>query len=119
MFNSKNLRIRLGITLLLWAIFYAGDLKAQDKQGTVPGTYYIAIGDRVHVSVWQHPELSRAVVVDSKGNITLPSVGVVKAVGLPAGDLGTLLHDKLEAKISKPQVTVTVDIGGSIRHPHA
>src|SRR6202007_910959 len=71
-------------------------------------TYFIGVGDQIQVDVWRHPEFSRTVVIDRKGNITLPSVHIVKASGLSVMDLASLVRHKLKRKIPNPQVTVTV-----------
>ena len=86
-------------------------LSAQEIQHSIAkpvDTYRIGVGDRIQLDVWRHPELTRTVVVDSKGNITLPSVRVVKVSGLSPMDLASRVRHKLERKIPNPQVTVTV-----------
>jgi Polysaccharide biosynthesis/export protein len=88
-------------------------LSAQEKQHSIApavDTYRVHVGDVLEISIYQHPELSRRVVVRRDGNITLPLVNVLKVSGLSAMDLATLLRDKLEPVIPKPQVTVTVVI---------
>jgi Polysaccharide biosynthesis/export protein len=70
--------------------------------------------------VWQHPNLSKIVVVDSDGNISLPSVSVVKAEGLSVQNLADLITRKLEIHIPKPHVTVVVSGTNSFpKPPHA
>lgn len=111
MLKSKNYRVWFGATLLVCAISCGGALNAQEKQpSSAPASlhYRIGIGDQIKVDVWRHPELSKTVVVNRHGSITLPSVKSVKASGLSAMDLASLLRDKLERKIYNPQVTVTV-----------
>ena len=111
MLDPKNYRVWFGATLLMCAISCGGALNAQEKQpSSAPASldYRIGIGDRIKVDVWRHRELSKTVVVNGQGSITLPSVKSVKASGLSPMDLASLLRDKLERKISNPQVTVTV-----------
>lgn len=72
--------------------------------------YRICTGDVLQIAIYQHPELSKAVVVTHEGNITLPSVSVVKAVGLSPGALASLLRDKLQSVVPDAQVTVIVKV---------
>lgn len=112
MLESKMFRVWFGATLLLCFIS-CGTFGAQKKQQSIapyPDTYRIGPGDVIQVDVYQHPELSRRVVVRRDGNITLPSVDPVKVSGLSAMDVAVVVRDKLEPKISKPQVTVNVII---------
>ena len=91
----------------------SGAARAQDQPlpKAPPDTEYrICTGDVLQISIYQHPELSRAVVVTQEGNITLPSVKTVKAVGLSPMSLASLLRDKLQSVVPEAQVTVIVKI---------
>jgi polysaccharide biosynthesis/export protein len=111
MLESRTFRVWLVATLLMCAISCGKALSAQETQHSIAaavGTYWVGVGDQIQVEVWRHPEFSRTVVVDRKGNITLPSVHVVKASGLSVMDLASLVRHKLKRKIPNPQVTVAV-----------
>jgi hypothetical protein len=111
MLEYKTFRVWFGATLLMCAISCGEALSAQEKQHSITGavdTYRIGVGDVIQISVWEHPEVSRVVEVNRKGNITLPLVHVVKASGLSASDLANLLRHKLERIIPNPQVTVLI-----------
>jgi polysaccharide export outer membrane protein len=111
MLGSKTFRVWMAATLLMCAISCGKALSAQETQHSIAAavdTYWIGVGDQIEVDVWRHPEFSKTVAVDRKGNITLPSVHVVKASGLSAMDLASLLRHKLERRIPNPQVTVSV-----------
>jgi protein involved in polysaccharide export with SLBB domain len=111
MLESKTFRVWMAAALLMCAISCGKALSAQETQHSIAAavdTYWVGVGDQIQVDVWRHPEISKTVVVDRKGNITLPSVHVVKASGLSAQDLANLVRHKLERKIPNPQVTVTV-----------
>lgn len=84
-------------------------LSAQEKPHSIaPADYHIGIGDVLHVSIWQHPELSRTIPVKPDGKIALPLLKDVKVSGLSVMDLAKLLRDKLGPLIRNPQVTVVV-----------
>ena len=72
--------------------------------------YHICTGDVPQIFVYQHPELSRAVVVSQEGDIKLPSMDAVRAVGLSPLALASLLRDQLKSVMPDAQVTVTVKI---------
>jgi|SRR5580658_4015531 hypothetical protein len=113
MLESKTFRVWFGAMLVMCAVSSGEALSAQEKQHSIApavDTYRVHIGDVLEISVYEHPELSRRVVVRRDGNITLPSVNAVKVSGLSAMDLAMLLRAKLESVIPKPQVTVTVVI---------
>ena len=111
MLESKTFRVWMAATLLMCAITCGRALGAQETQHSIAAavdTYFVGVGDQIEVDVWQHPEFSKTVIVDRKGNITLPSVHVVKASGLSTMDFASLVRHKLERKIPSPQVTVIV-----------
>jgi protein involved in polysaccharide export with SLBB domain len=91
----------------------SGVATPQDKplpKAAPDAEYRICTGDVLQISIYQHPELSKAVVVTQEGTITLPSVNVVKAVGLSPVALASLLRDKLQSAMPDAQVTVIVKI---------
>jgi protein involved in polysaccharide export with SLBB domain len=115
MLESKTFRVWFLATLLMCASFCSGGLAAQEKSRSIAPAdveYQITSADVLVISVYQHPELSRTVVVRHDGNITLPWCNAVRAVGLSPLNLATLLREKLEAVVSNPQVTVAVKIHG-------
>jgi protein involved in polysaccharide export with SLBB domain len=123
MHSLKIPRVWLVATVLPSALFFSQALSAQEtSQPTSPPDYRIHIGDVFQISVYQHPELSRRVVVDGGGNRIVTAEGVkasalpaidkllfdLQVAGLTTMDVTKLIHAKLESKIPAPQVTVTV-----------
>ena len=109
MLESKTFRIWFGATLLMCASFCGEVLSAQEKSrsiGPADVEYRISNADVLLISVYQHPELSRTVVVRPDGSITLPWWSAVRVEGLSVSTLHVLLHDKLESMVSNPQVSV-------------
>jgi hypothetical protein len=113
MLESKTFRVWFCATLLMCANFCGEVLSAQEKSRSIAPVdveYRICTGDVLQISVDQHPELSRTVVVRPDGSITLPWSNAVRVVGLSAPAAAALLHDKVESMVSNPQVSVTVKI---------
>jgi len=71
-------------------------------------SYIIGIEDELQISVWHETELSGPVVVRPDGQITLPLLNDVSAVGLTTKQLQDLLTEKLKPFVTEPQVTITV-----------
>lgn len=123
MVESKTFGIWLCATFLLAAVTCGRPLKAQvipTPQPIAPADYRICAGDVLEVWVYQHPELSRRMVVKGDGNHTLMVNGVrvahpskmdeilhdMKAAGMTVTDVAALLRSKLESIVAKPQVMV-------------
>jgi polysaccharide biosynthesis/export protein len=71
--------------------------------------YRIGAQDLIEISVFQVQELTRSVRVNAHGMITLPLLGQVRAGGLTANELETVLATKLsENLLQDPQVNVFV-----------
>jgi polysaccharide biosynthesis/export protein len=73
------------------------------------GDYRIGPSDLLEISVFQVPELSRTVRVNSLGALSLPLIGQIHAGGLTGQQLETLIAQKLqEAYLQDPQVSVFI-----------
>lgn len=88
--------------------------------------YRVGPLDQLEVSVFQVPDLSRTVRVNSSGEISLPMIGVVRAGGKTVAELETAIADKLrESFLQDPQVSVyiqefasqRVTVEGSVEQP--
>jgi len=87
----------------------------------------ISFGDLIQVSVFDSPDLSGPLRVDSKGNVELPLGGSIKVIGLTAGEAGTAIATQLKNSgiLLEPHVTVAiieyqsqgVTITGEVRTP--
>jgi len=75
--------------------------------------YTIGEGDALDISVWQHSELDKKVIVRPDGYVSFPLVGDVKANGLTPPQLSSLIKENLSRLIKDPQVTVIVSGFGS------
>lgn len=75
--------------------------------------YTIGEGDTLEISVWQHPELDKKVIVRPDGYISFSLIGDVKAAGISPPELSSLIRENLSRLIKDPQVTVIVSGFGS------
>jgi polysaccharide export outer membrane protein len=81
---------------------------------TVGNDYVIGMQDTLDVDVFQVPDLSRAVTVDSAGMITYPLLGQIHASGMTPNQLATVISADLNRRYVKdPLVTVSVKDAGS------
>jgi polysaccharide export outer membrane protein len=71
--------------------------------------YRVGPQDLLDISVFQVPDLSRTVRVNSAGQISLPLIGIVQAGGLTIQELEATIAKQLDAKyLQNPQVTAFV-----------
>lgn len=79
------------------------------QQQLVSTVYTLGVSDRLDISVYRHPELTRQVRITSEGTFAYPLVGTLKAVGRTVVQLEKELTRRLqEANLETPQVAVTV-----------
>jgi len=71
--------------------------------------FVIGNGDRLAISVWKQPDLSRTLPVRSDGKISLPLIGEVKAAGETPLKLEEEITGKLQPYLAEPEVTVIVE----------
>lgn len=102
----------------------------------VPAEYRIAPGDIVHITVWDHPELtiptgdrgdiqSSGRLVSAEGTIFYPHVGVFQVSGMTVRELREFIAHKIARVITSPQVDARVvsfrsqrvQVSGDVRQP--
>ena len=79
--------------------------------------YLIGPGDSLEISVWNEPELSRAVTVRPDGRLTVPLVEDLAASGLTPQELARVIEERLGAYLKNPQVTITVTVTDPVGMP--
>ena len=85
------------------------DTTASGGAYTGVSDYRVGPLDLIEITVFQVPDLSRTVRVNSQGQISLPLIGVVQAGGLTIQELEGALGKKLSEKyLQNPQVTAFV-----------
>jgi len=71
--------------------------------------YKIGRNDVLDITVWQSPDLTKTLTVESDGTITYPILGKLTAAGIAPEDLEKTIHEKLaQGYVKDPQVTVAV-----------
>jgi polysaccharide export outer membrane protein len=106
---------------------FAMDRRAPGMNGRgSDGEYAVGIGDKLEISVFGHPDLTRIVEVHGDGMITYPLVGTFPAAGKSVSEIDRGLTEALTRDyLVDPQVTVDVqeyqsqwvNIIGEIRNP--
>jgi polysaccharide export outer membrane protein len=81
----------------------AGSTKAHDA------AYVIGNDDKLAISVWKEPDLTRELPVRSDGKISLPLVGEIVAAGRTPLQLEMDISNRLRSFITVPEVTVIVE----------
>lgn len=80
-----------------------GDLVAQDRESLIGPL------DTIVVEVFNVPDLSREIQVDSGGRITMPLIGTIDARGKTAVELARIIETALSGRyVRNPEVTVNV-----------
>jgi polysaccharide export outer membrane protein len=100
----------VAILILMFWVAGLSTIRAQDSQSstTIPD-YVLGVEDRLSISVWKEPELSRTVIIRPDGKITCPLVGDIQAAGRTAKQLTGDLTTALARFVKEPVVTVTVE----------
>jgi polysaccharide biosynthesis/export protein len=113
---GRFLVLTAATSLLLASQTQAGDKRKAEPAMSVPipaatptVDYKIGPNDTLDITVFQVPDLTRTVQVDTGGNIMLPLVGKVSVIGRTANELSDSLKAQLEKSYMKNAlVTVTV-----------
>lgn len=91
-----------------------------------PASHRIGISDKLNITVFQVPDLSGEFQVDQTGNINLPLIGTVQALGRTPPELSQVLQEKFGATyLRNPNVQVAVKeataqtftVDGSVKNP--
>jgi len=78
---------------------------AKSEEGSTP-EYTFGAGDKLEISVFGEPEISKAVFVRIDGKISLPLIGDVQASDITATVLAKNISEKLTKFVGNPNVTV-------------
>jgi len=80
-------------------------------------------GDVLRISVWPDDQLGGEFPVEVDGNVYLPFLGAVRAIGIPGDELRRQIREGYQAAQRNAVVTVTplyrIGVTGSVRRPGA
>lgn len=114
--RMEVLTVKLGSqtqAMMLCALMLAAafsTIRAQEvTESSFPGEYVLGVEDRLSISVWKEPELSRTVIIRPDGKVTCPLVGDIQAAGRTAKQLSADLTTALARFVKEPVVNVTVE----------
>jgi polysaccharide biosynthesis/export protein len=92
------------------------EVDAPSPESSETADYLIGPLDLIEVKVLYAEDISRTVRVDSKGNISLPLIGEIKAAKLTSFELEKVIAEKLSKDlIQNPQVSVFIKEFTSLR----
>src|SRR6478736_8770626 len=105
-------------------------LLLQAPGATTPADYIVGPQDRLAITVFDEPTLTRTVTVDSDGAFDFPLVGRITAAGLPVRQITADLKKRLgppNGFLVNPQVSIEVEtyrsqvvyVNGQVRIPGA
>jgi len=104
MFRGIGMKIKY-----LAAAFAIAFLSMSQPVSAAEENYIIGEDDLLEISVWQSPELSKTVTVDSDGKIQYAVLGSLDAAGLSLVELSKDVSAKLaDGYVKDPKVTVAV-----------
>jgi len=97
-------KVKSGLLLLLLVpVLLLSQIAAADDYRE----YRLGVGDKVKVDIFGHPELSGDLVVNGGGDVVLPLINAVSAVGLTTHELAERITWKLKPDyLVNPRVTV-------------
>jgi len=94
---------------LLAAAMPATRAQAPASPSSATPDYVIGVEDRLSISIWKEPDLSRTVTVRPDGKITSPLIGDIRAAGRTPKELAADITTALSHFVKEPVVTVAVE----------
>jgi polysaccharide export outer membrane protein len=106
--QGPNVTRHLAALLAALALLVPATAAAAERATAPAEEYVIGIGDVLRVSVWKNPELDTTVPVRPDGNISLPLLGDLRALGMRPLELQRVLDEAYERFVTAPGTTVIV-----------
>ena len=125
----KTVRAAVVVSIAIAVALSAGIARAQDttRAGVVGDSLSRSVGvlrpgDAVKIAVFRDTELTGEYLIDSRGQLQIPGLGVIQAAGLNPDQLKTSLRQALiQLGTSNPQIAVQplvrVSVLGEVRNP--
>lgn len=99
----------LAVCLLAAGCASSREVPPPEAPAPEPETYEIGAEDVLEIAVWQNEDVSRTVTVRPDGNISLPLVDDIRAVGLSPEQLKVEIEQRLQPFMAAaPEVSVLV-----------
>lgn len=99
-------KLKVSLLLFLCAFLFSSSPASSSEKSEA---YLIGRDDILDVTVWQSPDLTKAVTVSSDGTIEYPLLGKLPAAGQTPQALEKLIKEKLaQGYVKNPQVSVSV-----------
>jgi polysaccharide export outer membrane protein len=76
--------------------------------------YVIGPGDRIDISIWKEPALTRTVTVLPDGSISFPLIDQIQAEGLTVDALKSEIEKRIVRFVPDPNLSVAVNTVGSL-----
>ncbi|HHP7234197.1 MAG TPA: polysaccharide biosynthesis/export family protein [Desulfobacterales bacterium] len=76
--------------------------------------YVIGPGDRIDISIWKEPALTRTVTVLPDGSISFPLIDQIQAEGLTIDALKSEIEKRIVRFVPNPNLSVAVNTVGSL-----
>jgi len=106
----RRLAIQTGVFALLSALaLQVTPARAQTAATGSVEEFVLGVEDKLSISVWKEPDLTKSVIIRPDGKITFPLVGDVQAAGRAPRQLTDDLTKLLARFIKEPVVTVVVE----------
>ena len=91
-------------------------------QGSVVADARVEPGDRLFVHMWGDERLSDTVLIDTRGQVSLPKVGLVNVTTMPILSLRDSLQDRFSKYFRQPAVEVValrrIAVNGAVLRPN-
>ena len=100
----RKSKVLLPVVLTLLIAFPGEGFSAKKED-----TYVVGRDDILDITVWQSPDLTRAVTVASDGTIEYPLLGSLAAAGQTPTQIAKIIQEKLaQGYVKNPQVSVSI-----------
>ncbi len=75
---------------------------------TVSPGFIFGYGDELSINVWRNEDLSSTVAIDPDGNISLPLIGSIRAVGMTVPKLRDCISEEFGRYVVDPHVVINI-----------
>jgi len=123
--STMRRSIRLVAAMSLFAVSgcsHQSPTVAPVPQGSVAPEAHVEIGDRLFIHMWGEERLSDTVLIDARGQVSLPKVGLVNVTTMPLLSLRDSLQERFSKYFRQPAVEVValrrIAVSGAVWRPN-